>query len=236
MPNRVIRQGFLDSVKINAMSEECQNFFIRLALVVDDYGRFDARPELLKSQCYPVSDKRLTDVSKMLAELKSKNLINLYSVNNKQYLEIIDFNQRLRQKRERFPAYCGQLSDNSQTDVSLLHARMPESESESETESESESETEIALNKIEDRSIKFLEEINTFKQYETSMLNEFYDYWSEPNKSKTKMRWELQPTWDLKRRLKTWADRQKMKPQQRYGRQEVSREELKEQFDRIKLS
>ncbi len=94
----------------------------------------------------------------------------------------------------------------------------------------------INVIKIEDRSIKFLEEINTFKEYDISMLNEFYSYWSEPNKSKTKMRYELQPTWDLKRRLKTWSDRQKMKPQQRYGRQEVSREELREQFDRIKLS
>lgn len=90
--------------------------------------------------------------------------------------------------------------------------------------------------KIEKRSSRFLEEINVFKEYEISLLNEFYLYWSEPNKSKTKMRYELQPTWDLKRRLKTWADRQKMKPQQRYGRQEVSRNELKEQFDRIKLS
>ena len=36
-------------------------------------------------------------------------------------------------------------------------------------------------------------------------LREFYDYWSEPNKSKTKIRWQLEKTWDIKRRLDRWA-------------------------------
>jgi hypothetical protein len=109
------------------------------------------------------------------------------------------------------------------------HKPSPEDENENENK-------DVIINKIKDRSIKFLEEINTFKEYEISMLNEFYSYWSEPNKSKTKMRCELQPTWDLSRRLKTWADRQKTKPQQRYGRQEVSMQELRDQAERIKLS
>jgi hypothetical protein len=30
------------------------------------------------------------------------------------------------------------------------------------------------------------------------------DYWSEPNKSNTKFRYELEKTWDTERRLKTW--------------------------------
>lgn len=38
-------------------------------------------------------------------------------------------------------------------------------------------------------------------------LKKFYEYWSEPNKSKTKMRFELQQTWELSRRLATWASR-----------------------------
>lgn len=40
-------------------------------------------------------------------------------------------------------------------------------------------------------------------------LQEFYDYWTEPNKSGTKMRWELEKTWDLKRRLQRWANNSK---------------------------
>lgn len=40
--------------------------------------------------------------------------------------------------------------------------------------------------------------------YSKKMLEEFFDYWSEPNKSRTKMRLELEKTWDLKRRLARW--------------------------------
>ena len=44
--------------------------------------------------------------------------------------------------------------------------------------------------------------------YKREMLNDFFEYWSEPNKSGTKMKWELEKTWDLKRRLKRWFDNQ----------------------------
>lgn len=37
------------------------------------------------------------------------------------------------------------------------------------------------------------------------ILDSFYNYWTEPNNSKTKMRFEMQKTWDLKRRLETWV-------------------------------
>lgn len=42
--------------------------------------------------------------------------------------------------------------------------------------------------------------------YPTQMLKEFFDYWSEPNRSGTKMRWELEKTFDVGRRLARWAN------------------------------
>lgn len=47
------------------------------------------------------------------------------------------------------------------------------------------------------------------EMYGEKMIRAFYDYWSEPNRSYTKMHCELERTWDLKRRLKTWSDRDK---------------------------
>lgn len=46
--------------------------------------------------------------------------------------------------------------------------------------------------------------------YGREMVREFFDYWTEPNKSKTKMRFELEKTWDLKRRLNTWDSRRRI--------------------------
>lgn len=39
--------------------------------------------------------------------------------------------------------------------------------------------------------------------------NKFVSYWTEPNKSKTRLRYELEKTWDTKRRLLTWFSRVK---------------------------
>jgi hypothetical protein len=41
------------------------------------------------------------------------------------------------------------------------------------------------------------------------MIKEFYSYWTEPNKSNTKFKQEMQKTWDLTRRLETWSNNQK---------------------------
>lgn len=47
------------------------------------------------------------------------------------------------------------------------------------------------------------------EKYGKEMIREFYDYWSEMNRSETAMRFEQQPTWETKRRLSTWANREK---------------------------
>lgn len=59
-----------------------------------------------------------------------------------------------------------------------------------------------------ERSIPFQQSVFTpenEQKYGQQMLRDFYDYWSEPNPSHTKMRFELQKTWDLDRRLARWA-------------------------------
>jgi len=42
--------------------------------------------------------------------------------------------------------------------------------------------------------------------YPKEMLRDFFEYWTEPNKSGSKMRFELEKTWDLSRRLRTWEN------------------------------
>jgi hypothetical protein len=37
------------------------------------------------------------------------------------------------------------------------------------------------------------------------MINDFYKYWTEPNKSNTKFKQELEKTWSVERRLETWS-------------------------------
>jgi hypothetical protein len=41
--------------------------------------------------------------------------------------------------------------------------------------------------------------------YTKEIVKEFFEYWKEPNKSKTKMRYEMEKTWDVKLRLNRWG-------------------------------
>lgn len=43
------------------------------------------------------------------------------------------------------------------------------------------------------------------EKYDKEMVREFFDYWTETNRSESKMRFELEKTWDTARRLATWA-------------------------------
>ena len=47
------------------------------------------------------------------------------------------------------------------------------------------------------------------KTYPKDMLTAFFRYWSEKNKSGTKMKWELEKTFELSLRLSNWAAREK---------------------------
>ena len=41
------------------------------------------------------------------------------------------------------------------------------------------------------------------------MVRDFFNYWSELNKSETKMKFELQTTFQISNRLATWAKNEK---------------------------
>ena len=91
--------------------------------------------------------------------------------------------------------------------------------SEANTENENEIEN-IDIDEIEDKSIALEKRCKNFihgvfetgQQYPETMLNKFCDYWTELNKSKTKMRFEGEKYFDVKRRLNTWASREKTDP------------------------
>lgn len=60
-------------------------------------------------------------------------------------------------------------------------------------------------------------------EYSRKMLLDFYHYWSEENQAKTRMRWEMQETWNVAGRLRTWANNNKnFKKNNNYGRETIT--------------
>lgn len=104
MPTRMIREGLLDSEKVDLLSAEAERFYVRLMLVADDFGRFSADLRILKSRCFPLRESMSKDeVEKQLMECVAAGLVTLYAVEGKSYLEILNFCQRMRSKHSKYP-------------------------------------------------------------------------------------------------------------------------------------
>jgi len=113
MPNRIVREGIIDSERVNSLSPLAELFYRRLMSKVDDYGRFSGHPALILAACFPLQLDRVTqaDVSAWLAECcqlparcaQRIPLISLYEVNGKKYLQVNDFNQRTRSESKYPP-------------------------------------------------------------------------------------------------------------------------------------
>lgn len=63
---------------------------------------------------------------------------------------------------------------------------------------------------IGERKLQFASSLEPFKDiYSRDMLKAFLRYWAEPNPKKTKMKFEMEKTWDLTGRLETWSENQR---------------------------
>lgn len=101
MPNRVLR-NWVASKKVAKLSAEEERLLTRLVMTVDDYGRFHADPVMIKSICFPRNDTiTSTQVAKWLKALGE--IIIFYSHKGEDYLEIYNFNQTVRLKKEKYP-------------------------------------------------------------------------------------------------------------------------------------
>lgn len=146
MPNRILRD-WTDSEKIDSLSVNAERFFTRLIMKVDDYGRYNANLKFLKSTLFPLkTDIRESDITRWLTECENSGLIVLYNVASKDYVQIENFKQVLRQKVIKYPppemlSTC--VADAKHTTSNCLSsASLNRIESESESESESEFEGE----------------------------------------------------------------------------------------------
>ncbi len=95
----------MTSERVAALSWPAEVFYRRLHSVVDDYGRYFAKPMALRAACYPMQLDRVKDseIEKWLAESQDARLIKIYSVDDQTFLELLDFRQQIRAKKSRFP-------------------------------------------------------------------------------------------------------------------------------------
>lgn len=132
MGNRVVRAGILESESVNKLTWAGEVFYRRLMSILDDFGRCDGRPTILRSRLYPLRIDKVSepDIVKWISECETAGLVRKYQVDGKEYLEMFNFGQTVRIKKARVPppeTECKQM----QADASTC---MPETETETETE------------------------------------------------------------------------------------------------------
>lgn len=130
MPAARLLRDWTNSDKVNALSAHAERFFTRLIMKVDDYGCFYADNRILKANLFPLQldQIREADMLRWTAECQKAGLIVLYEHSGREYLQIIDFGQRLRQKTNKFPLpvdsnVVTSMSAGCQQDVSNMSAR-----------------------------------------------------------------------------------------------------------------
>jgi hypothetical protein len=104
VPNRLLREGICSSDAINDLTPEQEVLFYRLLVVADDYGYMDARPAILKAQCFPLRDTATPPkIELWLSGLADKELITRYQKDGKPFLAINKWEQRVRSR----PKFAG---------------------------------------------------------------------------------------------------------------------------------
>lgn len=139
MPNRMVRDGILDSERMARLSWGAEVFYRRLMSIVDDYGRYHANLVLLKARMYPLQQGKVSDqdIEGWIAECSAldgedPSLISSYMSGGKRYLQINNFGQPIRSK-SKFPAppeaptlasasKCEQMLTNANTTHSTTHS------------------------------------------------------------------------------------------------------------------
>ena len=105
MPTRYLKPGVRDSETIEAISPGAEILYYRLIVTVDDFGRYDARPSMVKAACFPIRDAMtISKVDLLLNELKTNGLIDVYQVGNKPYLQMCKWDNVPRAKESKYPA------------------------------------------------------------------------------------------------------------------------------------
>ena len=126
MANRILRD-WTQSEKINILTVHAERFFTRLIMKVDDYGCYSSNVKLIKSTLFPllIDEVREADISRWMTECQKAGLILFYEINEKQFIRIQDFRQRLRVKQSKYPlpddghmtADGGHLADNGRLET-----------------------------------------------------------------------------------------------------------------------
>ena len=187
MPNRIIKESVCTSENIDKLTAYQETVFYRLMVNCDDFGRMDARPMILAARLYPLREKQSVRIEDALNALANADLITLYEVDGKPYLQMKTWekHQQIRSKRSKYPSpdegVCKQMISN---DIKCNQAQADDSKC-PRNPIQSESNPNPNTNTDSSAKTRFtpptLEEVENYCKERNSGVDakKFYDYYQE---------------------------------------------------------
>jgi hypothetical protein len=165
-------------------------------------GLFYTIIEKLAAQEKPILEKVLISQlkigKKLKKQLKFMYEIEILSINNGEVFSetLLNFSKKYQIKKEKNTKRVAEWRKNQEIKKDVTRY-----ESVSNTSKVNKSK----VNKIKEYKENFSKQCFEFLSlYSKDMILDFVSYWTELNKSKTKMKFELQQTFEIQRRLSTW--------------------------------
>ena len=167
----------------------------------DDYT-LDFNDESIMDIAYEsqVDEKKVNDII-CNYELFTIETNHFYSASLKRRMERADL---IREKR----SYAGRMSGKARTSVEqVLKQKTTDVEQERKVKEKKRKESKESKSKVlEVKKQEFFTSVHKYSDFSKTMRDDFISYWTELNHSRTKMKWQLQKTFEIKRRLTTWKN------------------------------
>lgn len=236
---RTIKPEFWEDEKIGRLPVPCRLFFIGCWNFADDYGVIKGNAALLKSQIFPYDENlRVSEIKKWLNALVEARMLipvildgadprpaeeSYYIIRTFRSHQVIDkrYGKSYISKDEKTVKI---LIDNAlrkhyvnTTCTPREHRVYTAQEKEMEYKETSDTPYVVSEEKKDAAAAAALSRREKFRrslipyagEYGQDMVGDFFSYWTELNRARTKMRFEQQPTWETGKRLATWAKRQR---------------------------
>jgi hypothetical protein len=135
MPTRYLKPGIRDSETIDSLSPLAETLFYRLLVTVDDFGRYDGRPAMIKAACFPIKDINPTKCAALLDELHSSGLVYVYTVDGKPFVQMRKWDNIPRAKESKYPEHSDDCT-HLHTSANIPRTDVPLTETETKTQTE----------------------------------------------------------------------------------------------------
>ena len=223
---RMISPTIWEDPTFNKLSIGARLLFIGMFSNADDEGYLRAEAGSLKRLVFGFDEMIMSDLLNWIDELKkTMRSIEFYESEGEQYARFLKWDKYQKQREDRvvsstYPKPGSHMSgkrqaDDGQVSAEVKGSKVKGSKEKGEEEALTPKEKSIlffeAVEKQNDIFYVFVQQLAQQNKVPPESvrreLKKFADYWTETNGTGTKMRWQMEKVFEIRRRLATWFGR-----------------------------